>query len=329
MRRRIGFVVFALVLAIGATGCTGLLFSNPNGTVQGIVTLNGAAPGDVAVEIVAVGTSFKTVADEDGKFEIKLPSPGQYTLQTRGVGLAATDLAVAVPKGKTVSGVAIDTVYLPPTPVTLNLDNPAHVSLIERPYPLLDISITEDPFGDTAVFFPKGSLSQQPPEGYKSMRFLLLKYPEVDTFEFAVQQIGVGSPSSTAGANGGNRSLSMVFGFEDLDNWWVAYFTYTSTTRVVQMKNGKQITPYTCSTGEELIWQANNDEYQEARISLRREGDEMVLSGWANGKAVGWTTLGDCRFPASDYTPGKVGLGGHSDSAAQSWYFRNIYLDIK
>jgi len=210
-------------------------------------------------------------------------------------------------------------------PGALDLDNSDHVKLIEKPYPMLDFEIKPDPFGDTALFFPQGNALQAPPEDYQHMRFVTFDEPDVDTFRISVEQLGEGgerSPQANPNVFGGNRSLAVIFGYEDLNNWWVVYYTYTNTTSVRRMKDGKQ--QYICQPFITEQWMPNNEAYQSVDVTLSRDGDEMVVYALANGESI---SLDGCRFPASDYTPGKVGLGGHSTSDVQSWYFKNIVLE--
>lgn len=328
MKRRLGFISLLLTLSLVATGCLGLFSGNKEVAVSGTVTVDGAAPGEISVEVVVEGTSNKTKAGTDGKFTFQLV-PGDYKLTAQGEGLEPATVSVNVQKNKPVSGIkiAVESIEEPdpdpdpdPEPFTLHMDfeNPDHVALITKPWDSVQYEIKDDAFGDTALYFPKGSQDQVPPEGhgFKDMRFVLLDVPELDTFSLSLKQIGDG------GGSGGNRSLSMVFGYEDIDNWWVVYYTYTGTTRVARMVDAKQIN--VCRPGDTDQWVQNDEEYQLAEIEVVREGNEMVVYARANGEPV---SIDNCRFPIEDYTPGKIGLGGHSHSTAQSWFFKDIVLE--
>lgn len=327
MRRPAVFGITVFIIAVIAAGCIGPLAQPRTGTVAGIVTIDGQPPGDIAVEVVVAGTETSTRAEPDGAFRLQLPA-GEYELETHGAALAVINKTVEVRAGRHASGIVLNTVYvdeLPTPPILLDLDNDIHSQLIEQTYPSLDFSIQPDPFGETALFFPQGRDDQAPPEGYQAMRFVLLGFSDIDEFELHVEQLGVGGenpPQANPNVVGGNRSLSIVFGYEDINNWWVIYYTYTNSTSVRRMKDGKQ--EYICRPMDLDQWMPNNDEYQLAEVRLTREGDEMVVSAQANGEPI---SIDGCRFPASDYTPGKVGLGGHSTSAVQSWYFKNIFID--
>lgn len=204
--------------------------------------------------------------------------------------------------------------------ITFDWANPEHQALIIRPWPLLKYEITTDPFGNLTLHFPKGDADQAPPNSYDQMRFVIFDTPDLESFRLSVDQLGIGSVTSTA--PGGNRSLSMIFGYQDNQNWWVAYYTYTNSTRVARIVDGKQ--EYICRPLVEGQWWPNNEKYQVAEIRLERDGDDMVLRAYANGEP---TSIDGCRFPASIYKPGKIGLGGHSTSSAQSWFFQNVTIE--
>lgn len=310
MNRRLLLTLTLLVVALLAVGCG-------QAGLRGTVTLNGQEPGAIEVEVAVLNTDHKQVVGKNGAFNFELP-PGTYTVEAKAAGVPAQTASVRVEDGSQVR-LDLDLTYLPETPITLDLTNPLHQALIEKPWPLLDYRIQADPFGNASVFFPNGDATQAPPEGYQLMRFALLGYPEMDEFELSVEQVGIGAERNDPRTNGGNRSLAMVFGYEDVNNWWVAYLTYTDSTRVARMVNGEQ--QYICRPRVEDQWWPNNEEYQKAEIKLTRDGDEMVLSVLANGET---TSIDGCRFPAADYTPGKLGFGGHSTSDVQSWFIKDI-----
>lgn len=201
----------------------------------------------------------------------------------------------------------------------LDFNNPEHIGLIEQPLDNWPVSVAEDPFGKPALFFPQGSAAMAPPaDTYQHMRFALLNVRDVHDFVLSVDSIGVGG-----GSTGGNRSLALVFGYEDIQNWWVAYFTYTDTTRVARIVDGQQ--EYVCRPGIEGAWTPYNGEYQNATLSLMTEGNNMVLRAWVNGIPA---PIDLCTFPAREYRGGKVGFGGHSTSTAQSWFLNNVRLEV-
>lgn len=321
IRRRSTLLVVLMVMALLVSGC-GLL--KQTGTISGTVTLNGEAPGKVSVEVVVVGSRHTAKVSADGTFKLELPSPAKYILEVKGEGIIPVRTAVSLGKGANVTGVTLDTAYLPPLPVTLNLDDPMHTVLIKKAYDHLEYDIKPDPNGKTGLFFPPGSASQNPPEGaYPHMRFVTLEYPGIDDFEIRVKSIGEGGldPNSEH-LNGGNRSVAIIFGYQDVANYWVAYLTSYSSTRLTRVVNGQGSS--ICSSGTTGIWKANNDVYQEASATLTTEGDKKVLRVYINGEL--WP-LGECWFDASWYTPGKLGLGGHPSDANGSWYYSDIYIN--
>lgn len=316
MHRRLTLTALLLMFAMIVAGC-----GKPV-EITGTVKIAGEAPGANAIEILVDGQTETAVANAEGAFKLEL-KPGTYKLIARGDGVKVATVDLAVGK-EPVTGIEID---LEPIAkdryyLALDLDNPDHAKLITKPWPLLNYEIKKDRFDQTALFFPKGASDQAPPDPstYQPMRFVVLDTPDIETFALSVDQIGEGGVTSTA--NGGNRSLSMVFGYQDPNNWWVAYYTYTNATRVARVIDGEQ--HYICRPLVEGQWWPNNDEYQTAYIRLERDGDDMVLRSYANGEP---TSIDGCRFPAKEYTPGKIGLGGHSTSDVQSWYFRNVVIE--
>lgn len=209
----------------------------------------------------------------------------------------------------------------------IDLANPEHVALIESPFSNWPVSIEPDPFGDLALLFPQGNSSMAPPaDVYQSMRYVTLDIPDVREFSLSVEQLGVGGekpPKANPNVSGGNRSLALVFGYEDPKNWWVVYYTYTNTTSIRRYVDGEQI--YVCRPMDLEQWMPDNFNYQKAEVRLTQEGDQMVLRVYANGEPI---SIDGCTFPAADYRGGKVGFGGHSTSDLQSWYLKNIELEV-
>ena len=164
---------------------------------------------------------------------------------------------------------------------------------------------------------------QYPPGGNTAIRFATLAYPEVDTFDMTVWQIGTEITSGDPRLNGGNRSLAVIFGYQDNLNYWAVYLTYSETTSVRRLING--VTHYICNPSDLDQWLPSNDEYQSARVVLERDGDNMVLTVLANGNPV---NIDGCTFSAEEYTPGKLGLGGHGTSTNMAWFFKDITLDF-
>src|SRR5690554_197697 len=105
-------------------------------------------------------------------------------------------------------------------PLSLTFDDPADAERIINPYPAWKISMGVDKFGQSGVFFDKGSEDQRLPNAYNEYRFVLLDYPDVDDFELSVSTLGVGGAApNRPDRNGGNRSVSLFFGFQDFDNY--------------------------------------------------------------------------------------------------------------
>jgi len=306
-----------LLLAIVVAACSG----TPG--VSGRVTINGEAPGDVNVEIVALESSQATAANKNGAYALEL-DPGSYTIEAKIEGLPTQQMSVNMEEGDQVKA-DFDFEYTAALPFVSDFSDPLHHFALQRTWSTLRYDIRVDPFGDMAVLFPQGDDTQAPPSGYQLMRFALLNTDPVDEFKLSVDQLGVGGerpPQANPNVSGGNRSLSIVFGYEDVENWWVIYYTYTNTTSVRRMKDGQQ--QYVCRPMDLEQWMPSNDAYQTAEVQLVREGDNMVVRASANGEPI---SIDGCTFPAEDYTPGKIGLGGHSTSDLQSWFLKNIELE--
>lgn len=208
--------------------------------------------------------------------------------------------------------------------IEFDFSNPEHVALVEQPLEIWPVYIENDPFGEPALFFPTGSEAMRPPSNvYPHMRFAVFNVPEVDDFEFTVNTMGVGGEHSNPAQNGGNRSLSIIFGYQDPSNYWVVYYAYTDSTRVAQMVDGQEVR--VCWPRQADVFWPNNERYQEAVIRLTTEGDNKVLRAYLDGKP---TPLDLCTFPAFMYEPGKVGVGGHSTSTVQSWFINGVKLEI-
>jgi len=306
-----------LLALLVATGC--LNFGQEDVNVQGVVNVDGLAVDFETLQVEAQGTEHKAKVTSNGTFQIVLPSPGTYTLRVANTsGIIGIPQRIALSKGKDVSGVELEVISRPPTPLTLDLENPEHTALIEKTYEPLDTEITTDPFGDTAILFGPGSTDQRPADTYDPLRFFILDYPHTEGFDLRLKSLG------HADARDGNRTLTVIFGFQDMQNWWMFHLTNASTSRVAQIADGDQV-DRVCYPKVEDLWIADSSKYQELRLTLEREGSEMVLNAWVDGDEL--TPLMDCRFPADQYTPGKIGLGGSSGSTHQSWYYKDITFD--
>ena len=321
MRRKLSFLSLLVMIALVSAGCFDFL-SGPV-TVSGIVTVNGELPGDdYNITVSVKERSESTKVNADGTFSLQL-KPGSYTLVASGEGLKIAEVAVSVKRNTPVSGLKIEMEVITDDKYYLVFDplNEEHLALIKKPWDSIEWEIKADWFGDPNLYFPRGQASYAPPAGtYDQMRFVYFDTPDLDTFRISIEQLGDGPVTSTA--PGGNRSLAFIFGYQDLNNWWVAYYTYTNATRVARIVDGKQ--EYVCRPLVEGQWWPNNDKYQLAEIAVVRDGDKYVLRSYANGEP---TSIDLGEWSAEDYTPGKVGLGGHSTSDVQAWWFRNIIIE--
>lgn len=319
--RRLTSVVLVAVLAVLMAGCSGLFSSQGTATVRGVVTVEGSAPGSDVVEIRAVGTKYVAEADpETGVYELKLPAPGEYTLQAGGGGISVMEVPVVVKRDQILTDVNFELTYapLPATPVLLTFEDPEHRLLLEIPYENWNFEVVNDPFGDPALYFPLGSDEQRPPDTYNNIRYALLKYEAVDDFE--IEWDTLGDPN----ANHGNRSQAAIFGWQDMQNWYFVYLADTKSTRVARIANGNQTD--VCKPGISDVWWDDKAKYQNVRVTVTTEGTNKVVRTYANGEEVEALR---CNIPLSEYTPGKVGFGALSASEKQAMYFRNVLLDIK
>lgn len=320
MRRRLVFLSLLMIVALASAGCLNM-FNKPV-KVSGTVTVAGDAPGDLDITVSVIGSAKTAKVAADGTFELEL-MPGKYQLLVAGEGVKQGSLDIVVQKNRPLTGLEIDLEPVEADKFYLAFDvrNDDHLALLQKPWDSVEWEVKADWFGDLNWYFPRGKAEYAPPAGvYNAMRFAYFDTPDLDTFRISLEQLGDGPVTATA--PGGNRSLSFVFGYQDMKNWWVAYYTYTDATRVARIVDGTQV--YVCRPQITGQWWPNNDKYQHAEIVLERDGDEYVLRSYANGEP---TSIDGCRFPADEFTPGKIGLGGHSTSDVQAWWFRNVVIE--
>lgn len=113
--RRVTFIITVLIALIAA-GCTQYILPRGTATIQGVVIVNGDEPGNVDVFVQAVGTRFKTKVNPNGTFALEVPAPASYVIQTTGTGIGVAAQSVKLKKGDVLTGIVLETLYLPPAP---------------------------------------------------------------------------------------------------------------------------------------------------------------------------------------------------------------------
>lgn len=206
---------------------------------------------------------------------------------------------------------AAETVY------KIDFSAPDAMDKIEIPYEEWKFHVKNDPTGESALFFPQGSDAQRMPNTYGSMRYFLLDTPPVDSFELTWEAMD-GWP------DGETRSQLIVFGWEDYRNWDFVYLTYTDTSRVTRLVNGRQVDVN--NPGVTNIWPKGSPTYIPVKMRITTDGDHKLIELWIDGKEA--TPLHGTRIPLSEYKPGKVGIGALSYSAVQAMFVKNVELKV-
>lgn len=204
------------------------------------------------------------------------------------------------------------------TQIKVSFADPNVMDMIEIPFSAWKFHVKNDPSGQPALFYPQGTEEQRGPSTtYGSMRYALLNTQLVDDFDITWQVMD-GWP------DGEVRSQAFIFGYQDFSNWYLLYLTYTDTARITRVVNGKQ--QNLCEPNVAGLWPRNSPTYQDLRVTLTTEGGFKVLRTYLNGEPLG--ALAECKIPASQYKPGKVGIGSLSYSNVQAMFVKNIELNI-
>jgi len=81
---------------------TGVLFAQERGRINGKIILSDNSPAEnISVELK--GTSFGSVSNSKGEYELKNIKPGSYVLRISGIGIVTVEEQVAVTAGETVT----------------------------------------------------------------------------------------------------------------------------------------------------------------------------------------------------------------------------------
>jgi hypothetical protein len=203
------------------------------------------------------------------------------------------------------------------TTYSIDLTQPSSLRLIELPFEKWVLEVRKDPFGEQALFFPRGSEAIRGPASAYGLRYFILNTPPIDNFELIVDVMG-------GAGEGENRSLAVIFGYQDLSNWWQTYLTYTANTRISSIVDERQIN--VCAPGVAELWQKNLTEYHQIKFTVTTDGDYKVFRTYLDGRPI--APIDNCRVPKSSYIPGKVGLGIQSASTVQAQYYKNIKLTV-
>lgn len=86
------------VLLLVATG----MIAQERGKLTGTITLSDNTPAD-NISIMLKSTSYNTVSNAQGNYEIKNVRPGSYTIRISGMGIATVEEAVTIAAGETVT----------------------------------------------------------------------------------------------------------------------------------------------------------------------------------------------------------------------------------
>lgn len=203
------------------------------------------------------------------------------------------------------------------TTYTIDLTNPNSLRLIEVPFDKWVLEVKTDPFGEQALFFPRGSEAIRGPAYTYGLRWFILNTPPIDNFELTVDVMG-------GAGEGENRSLAIIFGYHDLANWWQTYLTYTANTRISSIVD--EVQTNVCAPGVADLWKKNLTEYHQIKFTVTTDGDYKVFRTFLDGQPIG--PIDNCRVPKANYVPGKVGLGIQSASTVQAQYYKNIKLTV-
>ncbi|MBO2521589.1 MAG: hypothetical protein CW345_07280 [Firmicutes bacterium] len=304
-----------MALALILSGCTGLFRLGGEGSVSGVVTVDGLPPGPVNVEVVARGTRFRTGADgATGVFKLDGLPPGRYQIATQGRGVAETVVPVTLRRGAHISGIELHTYYLPPLPVTFTFDDPADARLLE-PFHGAPFQLMQDPDGNWAYYLDGGEITI--PEGAAgAYRYALLKYPNLDTFALEVDVRG-GLTSSQA------KNVALIFGWVDPENYYYVFLSDTSATRVARVRDGSAgSAQYLNQPGVTNLWLSDRDRYQTIRLEVTRFGATVNVKVYVNGVHL---DVLDTEIPANEYKAGRIGIGTYN-SHVQSAFFDNVYI---
>lgn len=304
-----------VLLSIFLSGCQGLFQFAGTGSVSGVVTVDGGPPGPVEVEVAVQGTRFSTLADSDtGSFLIEGVPAGRFNIVTRGLGVAETSVPVTIRRGAEITDVLLETQYLPPLPQTFTFDNEADALLMQA-FHGAPFERKQDPDGNWTYYLDGGEITL--PEGAAgNYRYALLKYPDLDEFELAVDIRG-GLTSSQA------KNVAIIFGWVDARNYYYVFLSDTNATRVARVRNGSAgSAEYLNQPGVAGLWESNRDEYQNLRIETTRSGSVVNVKVYLDGTHI---EVLDTAIPADEYTPGRVGVGTFN-SNVQSAFFDNLSL---
>lgn len=212
---------------------------------------------------------------------------------------------------------SLSSLVMAETTYTVTFDDPGAIQMIEIPYENWKFTVKTDATGDPALYFPQGTDEQRIPNTYGSMRYFVLNTPPVDNFDLTWEVMD-GWP------DGETRSQQIVFGWQDYRNYDFVYLTYTDTSRITRLVDGKQVhvnEPFVTN-----LWPKGSPTYIPVRLRVTTDGDHKVINLWVNGEPAG--PLNGTRIPVSQYTPGKVGIGSLSYSNVQSMFVKNIQLTV-
>lgn len=299
-----------VLLAVLVSGCQGLFQMGGGGTVSGTVTVEGNPPGNLEVHATALGTRFSTPVDGDtGAFQIEGLPPGNYNIGTTGPGIGVTSVPVTVRRGANVTGIELDTVWLPPLPYTLTFENEDDARLVE-PMNGSPFERAQDEDGNW-VYSLSSTIITLPPGAAGNYRYALLKYSDIDEFVLEMQ-VGGASP----------HNPTFVFGWQDPSNYHYVFLTASAAVRVGHVKNGTDTQTNQWRPGVTDLWSFEPNEYRTVRIETVRQGDNVHIRTYLDGEFI---EVLERVLPSEDYTPGRVGFGSYN--GGQRIFFDDIYLE--
>lgn len=168
-----------------------------------------------------------------------------------------------------------------------------------------------DPSGDYAYLLEEGLVSiPNTNVAGGGFRYALLQYDEVNDFTFETEVLG----------NDDNSTQAVIFGWEDPANYHYVYLSERAHTRIGRVIDSEDNRLYDPRIEE--MWMGDSQNYQHIKVQVTTEGFFKQVKVFINRLE---DPLMEYSFHASQYTPGRIGLGTWN-SSSQSSFYKNIRL---